>query len=106
MEECIFCKIAQKKTDTEIIKETKNFIVFPDKSPSAPIHFLIVPKVHSDDFRQMDDKLWVEVKKISRDLANEKRLSGFRLGTNAGTTALVKHTHFHFMAGFGAERKL
>lgn len=106
MDDCIFCKIVKKEAEADIVKETKNFIVFPDKSPSAPIHLLIVPKEHSDDFRTMKDELLIEVKNISADLAKEKRLSGFRLGTNAGTTALVKHTHFHFMAGFGAERKL
>ena len=44
--DCLFCKISQGKTDTEILYENDTLVVFRDIHPAAPIHLLIVPKKH------------------------------------------------------------
>ena len=47
-EDCIFCKIVNKKIPVDIIKETDNFIVIKDINPVAPVHLLIISKRHYD----------------------------------------------------------
>jgi histidine triad (HIT) family protein len=47
-EDCIFCKIANKRIPAEIIEETDGFIVIKDTNPVAPIHLLIISKSHYD----------------------------------------------------------
>lgn len=99
MEDCIFCKIVKKEIPAEIVKETDNFLIFKDIEPSAPIHLLIVPKVHYDDIKTVPDNLWQEVKTIILDLENTNKSEGFRIVNNAGVAALVRHFHVHLMGG-------
>ncbi len=47
-EDCIFCKIVNKKIPVDIVRETDNFIVIKDINPVAPIHLLIISKRHYD----------------------------------------------------------
>ena len=44
--DCLFCKIANKNIATDFIFEDDSIMVFKDIHPSAPIHYLIVPKEH------------------------------------------------------------
>jgi histidine triad (HIT) family protein len=46
MEDCIFCKISQKKIPAEIIYEDDNFVAFLDIRPLNPGHTLVIPKKH------------------------------------------------------------
>lgn len=106
MQDCIFCKIAKKEIPTEFVRETDHFVVFKDIKPSAAIHLLIVPKQHVTDIQGVSDELWAEVKKIALGLGDEMRLTGYRLTTNAGEAALVKHFHVHFLGAVKADRGL
>ncbi len=106
MENCIFCKIAKKEAEAQIIKETDNLIVFPDINPQAETHLLIVPKKHLIDIRDASDSLWTEIKSVILQLAKERNSQGFRIVNNAGTSAMVKHMHVHFLTGLSAEVEL
>ena len=46
MKECLFCMIVNKKLDTDIIYEDKKIIAFRDIEPQAPLHILLIPKLH------------------------------------------------------------
>lgn len=103
MQECIFCKIANdqgKKFDYQ----SDNFVVFADIHPSAPIHLLIVPKVHYKDITEAPDDLWIEAKHVAIELQKQLNQNGFRLAVNTGDKVAVEHMHIHFMSGFGKER--
>ena len=106
MEECIFCKIVKGETDTNIVTQTDNLIVFPGIHPSAPTHFLIIPKKHIPDMTQAEDILWLEIRNLATQMAKERNLIGFRLATNTGTAAAVKHMHVHFLAGIDSKRAI
>ena len=47
-EDCIFCKIVNKKIPVDIVRETAHFIVIKDINPVAPVHLLIISKRHYD----------------------------------------------------------
>ncbi|XP_023219082.1 histidine triad nucleotide-binding protein 3-like [Centruroides sculpturatus] len=43
---CIFCTIAHKEDDTELLYEDEEFVAFMDIKPATPHHYLIIPKIH------------------------------------------------------------
>jgi len=106
MKNCIFCKIISRELEANFIVETDNFVVFKDIHPSAPTHYLIVPKSHYKDFVELPDILWLEVKHIAESLKNREKLTGFRLATNYGDSAMIEHCHIHFLAGIDKDRKV
>ena len=46
MDNCLFCKIAAKQIPSSIVYEDDDLLAFKDIHPAAPVHLLIIPKVH------------------------------------------------------------
>ena len=46
MDNCLFCKIAAKQIPSSIVYEDGELLVFKDIHPAAPVHLLIIPKLH------------------------------------------------------------
>jgi histidine triad (HIT) family protein len=46
MENCIFCKIINKKIPAHIVYEDDNFLAFLDINPQSPGHCQVIPKKH------------------------------------------------------------
>lgn len=106
METCIFCKIANKEINPEIVYEDENFIAFKNIKPKAPIHVLVIPKSHlgpintlGDDSGELIGELILKAKKIAVDLgiSDDGYRLIFNIGQNAGME--VKHLHLHLLAG-------
>lgn len=104
--DCVFCKIAKKEIPSEIVSEDKDFVVFKDIHPKAPVHLLIVPKTHIGPV----NVLGVENKEIIGDIILKAKETaekigvsenGYRLIFNVGKGAgmEVDHLHLHFLAG-------
>lgn len=96
--DCIFCKIRDREIPKEFTFEDDDIMVFPDIHPVRPIHMLIIPKIHVEDFLEFNDEsLMLKVKiimdKIIRD--NELDEKGYRVGVNGGGAQLINHVHFH-----------
>jgi len=105
-ENCLFCKILEKKIPAKIVFEDPSAIAFEDINPQAPVHILIVPKKHLDDIHSMRDTDAENIGHlflVARSIAIEKGLekNGYRLvinnGRNAGQT--VFHVHLHLLSG-------
>lgn len=110
MENCIFCKIANREVPKEFTLETDQVMVFPDVVPVAPIHLLIVPKKHITDFTQVqkDLKIWKSLVSVLLELIKKQKLTlaGYRIVINGGGAQLINHLHIHLMGGIKKERKL
>ena len=50
--ECLFCKIVAKEIPSEMVYEDEGFMVIKDINPAAPIHLLLIPKVHIDSLNE------------------------------------------------------
>ncbi|MHB8231759.1 MAG: histidine triad nucleotide-binding protein [bacterium] len=107
-EDCIFCKIVNKKIPVDIIKETDNFVVIKDINPVAPVHLLIISKKHYSNLLDIEDGNEKEtggneVFGLLRNLAEEFNAedAGFRtvINTKEDGGQTVNHLHIHFMAG-------
>lgn len=102
--ECLFCKIANKKTDTEIIYEDEEFSAFYDIKPKAPIHILVVPKRHIESIIELEEEGNIEIlgkilsvaAKIAKkfDIENGYRIQ-FNQGKKAGQE--IDHLHLHLL---------
>jgi len=104
MDNCIFCKIKDKQIPAKILYEDEDVMVFPDIHPIKPVHLLIVPKKHIDDFAGVEDaslfsKLFIVAQKmVAREGLKDK---GFRLVINGGGAQIVPHLHIHLMGPVG-----
>ncbi len=103
---CIFCKIIDKKIPARVVYEDDLAMGFEDVNPQAPTHILIVPKRHIPEVhsmtaadRDMIGHLFFAAKKI----ADERKLhdKGYRMVINngAGAGQTVFHIHLHFLSG-------
>ena len=104
MDGCIFCKIANKEINSEIVYENENVVAFKDLSPKAKLHFLIVPKKHFETVLDIDDeKTQVDLFKAIREIAKKYNVdeTGFRLINNCKEDGgqEVMHMHIHFLGG-------
>ncbi len=102
--DCIFCKIINRETPSEIVYEDDKIIAIKDINPQAQIHLLIIPKkhIHSVDHVEIQDKtLMGDLILIAQKIAREKNLSGYKLQINVGRTAgqIVDHLHLHLLSG-------
>lgn len=106
MEDCIFCKIANKEIHSEIVSEDENFVVFKDVNPKAPIHLLIIPKTHlgpintlGKENKEIISGLVLKAKETAEKMGISE--NGYRLIFNVGKDAgmEVGHLHLHLLAG-------
>ena len=51
---CIFCKIIQGKIPSRKVYEDDDMFAFHDINPSAPVHFLMIPKLHLENLYDAD----------------------------------------------------
>jgi histidine triad (HIT) family protein len=106
-ENCLFCKISQGNSSTEILYENDRLVVFRDINPSAPIHLLIVPKKHIrsvNDLTAADQPILSEMVMIAKDMAVQQEVekSGYRLFINVerGGGQVIFHLHMHLIGGW------
>ena len=89
MEDCIFCKIAEKKIPSTAVYEDDKVLAFKDADPQAPTHVLIIPKTHIKNILEVaeDSGLMNHIFGVINKLADELGLkdAGFRVVAN--TTA-------------------
>ena len=106
MENCLFCKIARGEIPSTNVFENEHIVAFKDLHPLAPVHLLLVTKMHSTNINEMvsfDPTLVSHVFKGISDYTKESGLDkkGFRIVTNTGSDSgqSIFHTHFHLLAG-------
>ena len=97
-ENCIFCKIIRGDFNTEFVYENEHLVVFKDINPKAPVHLLVVPKIHVPSLNELDDKdLLGELMLGVKEAAKKVGLKSYRTQINTGKEAgqEVFHLHIH-----------
>ncbi|MSO56726.1 MAG: HIT domain-containing protein [Acidobacteria bacterium] len=106
MNDCLFCKIAAHQLPATIAYEDANVIVIEDLKPQAPLHLLIIPKIHIatlNDLSPGQDALIGDMTRRAAALARDRGYDdrGFRtvFNTNREAGQTVFHIHLHLLAG-------
>jgi len=105
MTDCLFCRIVAGQIPATIVGETEHTIAFRDIAPQAPVHVLVVPRVHLPDVAALGDRaelLHAVVVEAAAVAAAEGLAAGgwrliFNTGADAGQT--VFHVHAHVLGG-------
>lgn len=106
---CIFCKIIEGRIPSQKVHEDDEIFVFNDIHPWAPVHFLMVPKLHLSSMAQLGPE---HVALMGRMMTLAPRLAlaqgcrpypegGFRIIANTGDEGgqEVHHLHLHVIGG-------
>ena len=115
MENCLFCKIAAKTIPSSIVYEDADLLAFKDINPAAPVHLLIIPKLHVATLSDCDDSHTVLLGKmlaLATKLAAEQGCAvsydadgtpggGYKTLINSGPDGgqEVYHLHLHVYGG-------
>jgi histidine triad (HIT) family protein len=102
---CIFCKIVAGQIPSKKVYEDDDVLAFHDLHPIAPVHFLVVPKVHVASLAEADESHVAVLGKLlllTARLAKEQGLpDGYRtlINTGKGGHQEVFHLHAHVIGG-------
>lgn len=102
---CIFCKIARGEIPSRKVYEDDAIVAFHDIHPAAPVHLLLIPKVHVPTLYETTDAhvpVLGQMLAIAGRLAKEQGAGdGFRTIVNTGRVGRqeVMHVHLHVIGG-------
>ncbi len=99
---CIFCKIVNGDFNTEFVYENEHAVVFKDINPKAPIHLLVVPRIHVESLNELEDKnLMAELLMAVKETTKKIGLKSYKTLINTGKEAgqEVFHLHIHILGG-------
>jgi histidine triad (HIT) family protein len=104
MHDCIFCKIANKETNTPIIYEDNNILAFNDLHPKAQTHILLIPKTHIPSIAELSEEqapLCMQLLTGLNTVASKLGISGYRTVINTGKEGgqEIFHLHLHLLHG-------
>lgn len=105
MSECIFCKIARGEIPSRKVYEDDDVFAFHDINPVAPVHFMVIPKLHMASLQDVGPQhaaLLGKMLLLAPRLASEQGLdNGFRtvINTGKGGGQEVFHLHIHIIGG-------
>jgi len=102
--DCVFCRIVSGEIPTELVHDDGEFVAFRDIHPQAPVHLLIVPRVHFVSMLDVPDPAYLgRLLDAVRSVAREAGLAtdGFRTVINTGRAGgqVVMHLHVHVLGG-------
>lgn len=103
--DCLFCRIVRGEIPSRKVYEDDEILAFHDIHPSAPVHFMIVPKIHVDNLYDADMRYQALLGKLlgmAGQLAREQGAEdGFRVVVNNGRVGRqeVYHLHVHVLGG-------
>jgi histidine triad (HIT) family protein len=107
--DCIFCKIVAGQIPSRKVYEDEDLYAFHDINPWAPVHFLIVPRLHIPSMAQVSAghaALLGKMMTLAPRLALEQGCNpypagGYRMVVNTGEEGgqEVHHLHLHVFGG-------
>ena len=106
MSECLFCKIVDGDIPSTPVARSETALAIRDIEPQAPVHVLVIPKVHltsADHVTTAHGGIVDDLVLLAQEVAELEgvRESGYRLVFNVGPDAQmsVPHLHLHVLGG-------
>lgn len=106
MTDCIFCRIVKGEIPAKLVYENDRVVAFDDIHPLAPVHVLVVPKVHIPtllDISQENADITQAMIFAAQEVAKRKGIAqrGFRTVINCNQEGgqVIYHLHLHVLGG-------
>lgn len=103
MNNCLFCRIINQEIPASVVYEDQEMLCFKDINPSAPVHLLLIPKLHLDSLAhaqtQHSQLLGNMMLKVPQIAADAGLTDGFKtqINTGKGGGQEVFHLHIHIL---------
>lgn len=102
--DCLFCKIINGDIPSNKVYEDDKCLAFRDINPMAPVHILIIPKIHIDSCNGINEDNADVIAHIFKHIPSVAKAAGiesYRIVSNCGSDAgqTVGHLHFHILGG-------
>lgn len=103
MENCIFCKIANKEIPGKIVYEDDLCLAFLDLSQTTNGHTLVVPKTHYQNILDVDKEVLSHLIKVTKKLTNQiitnldAKCANVLTNANEVAGQTVMHFHIHII---------
>ncbi|RRA49994.1 histidine triad nucleotide-binding protein [Acidipila sp. EB88] len=103
--DCLFCRIAAGAVPVPALYQDEQVYAFLDIAPQAPVHFLVIPKLHVQSLAHTAREhtaLLGHMLAVAAELAaREGLLDGFRTVINSGEDGgqTIDHLHLHVLGG-------
>jgi histidine triad (HIT) family protein len=102
--DCLFCRIVSGEIPADVVAETDDAVAFRDLDPQAPLHVLVVPRLHAENAADLADAAPQTLAALVRlggqvvaDAGHDSHRLVFNTGADAGQS--VFHAHLHVLAG-------
>lgn len=106
MRDCLFCKMIAREMPVKPVFEDPDLFAIADINPQAPLHVLLIPKLHIaslNDLAPEHDALVGAMFRQAAAIAKEHGYNerGYRtvFNTNRDAGQSVFHIHLHLLAG-------
>lgn len=106
MSDCLFCKMVSGEILPDVVFEDDEVLAFRDVNPQAPLHVLVIPKVHistvndlTPEYAGLVGKMYLAAQQIAAGEGVAE--PGYRLVMNCNAEAgqSVYHIHLHVLGG-------
>ena len=106
MNDCLFCRMNRGEIPAEKIAQNDHAFAVRDINQRAPVHTLIIPKLHLASARELEwshGELLTGMFALAKDVARLEGVfeNGYRLAFNVGDHAgmTISHLHLHLLGG-------
>ncbi len=108
---CLFCEIIAGNIPSTKVYEDDMILAFKDIAPVAPVHIIVVPKIHiesANDVTADNSKYVAAIFEKIPEIAKSQGVDSYRVINNCGEDAgqTVKHLHFHIIGGVKMGEKI
>ncbi len=103
MTDCIFCKIIKGEIPNYTVYEDEKVLAFLDINPHAKGHTVVIPKVHVENYFDLNEDLLghlsLGLRRSMEKIDKVLNPDGYNVGWNQGEVAgqVVPHLHIHIM---------
>ena len=97
MKACIFCDIIAGRASRTLIYEDDKTVVIKDIYPQAPVHLLVIPKVHVVEFTDLTPQQITELGVVVQTIIKRRRITNYRIHNRGGGAQEIDHVHIHIM---------
>lgn len=101
---CLFCEIVAGNIPSTKVYVDDMILAFKDINPVAPVHIVVVPKLHIENVNGITEENSKYVSHIFEKIpkiAKSQGIDSYRVINNCGEDAgqSVMHLHFHIVGG-------